>query len=66
MEIDILIYDHVKTDFRMNLKAYRVKLKTRYDTPNITNLNKCTNFVHSFMFGFDVVDVGINKLIPTI
>lgn len=66
MEINILIYHHMKIDFRMNLKAYRVKLKTRYDTPNIANLNKCTNFVHAFMLGFDVVDVGINKLIPTI
>ncbi|EHA8591209.1 putative RNA-binding protein PNO1 [Cocos nucifera] len=47
MNIDIL---------RMNLKARRVELKTRSDTPDVSNLQKCADFVHAFMLGFDVAD----------
>ncbi|KAL7001003.1 hypothetical protein U1Q18_002155 [Sarracenia purpurea var. burkii] len=40
----------------MNLKARKVELKTRSDTPEIDNLKKSTDFVHAFMLGFDVID----------
>lgn len=34
----------------------KVELKTRADTPDISNLQKCADFVHAFMLGFDVID----------
>ncbi|KAK6945676.1 hypothetical protein RJ641_013220 [Dillenia turbinata] len=37
-------------------KAHKVELKTRADTPDISNLQKCADFVHAFMLGFDVID----------
>ncbi|KAJ6297674.1 hypothetical protein OIU76_018894 [Salix suchowensis] len=46
----------MKIDIRMNLKARKVELKTRSDTPDISNLQKCADFVHAFMLGFDVID----------
>ncbi|CAI9753217.1 unnamed protein product [Fraxinus pennsylvanica] len=56
MEIYTPIYEHMKIDIRMNLKARRVELKTRQDTPDVSNLQKCADFVHAFMLGFDVID----------
>ncbi|XP_039133583.1 RNA-binding protein pno1-like [Dioscorea cayenensis subsp. rotundata] len=56
MEIYTPVYDQMKIDIRMNLKARRVELKTRKDTPDLSNLQKCADFVHAFMLGFDVVD----------
>ncbi|CAK9321731.1 unnamed protein product [Citrullus colocynthis] len=56
MEIYTPIYDQMKIDIRMNLKARKVELKTRADTPDISNLQKCADFVHAFMLGFDVID----------
>ncbi|KAH9702668.1 KH domain-containing protein [Citrus sinensis] len=56
MEIYTPIYEQMKIDIRMNLKARRVELKTRADTPDISNLQKCADFVHAFMLGFDVID----------
>ncbi|CAK9156798.1 unnamed protein product [Ilex paraguariensis] len=56
MEIYTPIYEHMKIDIRMNLKARKVELKTRSDTPDISNLQKCADFVHAFMLGFDVID----------
>ncbi|GMP52051.1 hypothetical protein CsSME_00018022 [Camellia sinensis var. sinensis] len=40
------IYEQMKIDIRMNLKARKVELKTR----------SCADFVHAFMLGFDVID----------
>ncbi|XP_062209868.1 uncharacterized protein LOC133911588 isoform X2 [Phragmites australis] len=34
MEIYTPVYEHMKVDIRMNLKARRVELKTRQDTPD--------------------------------
>ncbi|GJX24547.1 RNA-binding protein PNO1 [Tanacetum coccineum] len=31
-------------------------MMTRRDTPDISNLQKCADFVHAFMLGFDVID----------
>ncbi|KAL3524936.1 hypothetical protein ACH5RR_013308 [Cinchona calisaya] len=56
MEIYTPIYDQMKIDIRMNLKGRKVELKTRPDTPDISNLQKCADFVHAFMLGFDVCD----------
>ena len=56
MEIYTPIYEQMKVDIRMNLKARKVELKTRPDTPDISNLQKCADFVHAFMLGFDVID----------
>lgn len=56
MEIYTAVYDQMKIDIRMNLKARKVELKTRTDTPDISNLQKCADFVHAFMLGFDVCD----------
>ncbi|KAJ0045315.1 hypothetical protein Pint_06580 [Pistacia integerrima] len=56
MDIYTPVYEQMKIDIRMNLKARRVELKTRPDTPDISNLQKCADFVHAFMLGFDVID----------
>ncbi|XP_078438660.1 RNA-binding KH domain-containing protein [Wolffia australiana] len=56
MEIYTPVYEHMKIDIRMNLKARKVELKTRKDTPEVGNLQKCADFVHAFMMGFDVAD----------
>ncbi|KAJ9153971.1 hypothetical protein P3X46_027353 [Hevea brasiliensis] len=56
MEIYTPIYEQMKVDIRMNLKGRKVELKTRSDTPDVSNLQKCADFVHAFMLGFDVVD----------
>ncbi|KAG6387587.1 hypothetical protein SASPL_152779 [Salvia splendens] len=56
LEIYTPIYDEMKIDIRMNLMARRVELKTRRDTPDVSNLQKCADFVHAFMLGFDVID----------
>ncbi|OVA12339.1 K Homology domain [Macleaya cordata] len=56
MEIYTPIYEQMKVDIRMNLKARKVELKTRSDTPDVSNLQKSADFVHAFMLGFDVID----------
>jgi RNA-binding protein PNO1 len=37
-------------------QARRVELKTRQDTPDVSNLQKCADFVHAFILGFDIAD----------
>ncbi|XP_057423259.1 uncharacterized protein LOC130717149 [Lotus japonicus] len=56
MDLYTPVYEQMKIDIRMNLKARKVELKTRRDTPDISNLQKCADFVHAFMLGFDVID----------
>ncbi|CAL9185869.1 unnamed protein product [Musa hybrid cultivar] len=56
MDIYTPIYEQMKIDIRMNLKARKVELKTRTDTPDVSNLQKCADFVHAFMLGFDVAN----------
>ncbi|KAM3373898.1 RNA-binding protein PNO1 [Capsicum chinense] len=56
MEIYTPVFEQMKIDIRMNLKKRRVELKTRSDTPDISNLQRCADFVHAFMLGFDVCD----------
>ncbi|KAI5067336.1 hypothetical protein GOP47_0017864 [Adiantum capillus-veneris] len=56
MEIYTPVFEQMKIDIRMNLKSRKVELKTRRDTPDTGALQKCADFVHAFMLGFDVVD----------
>nr|CAD1834456.1 unnamed protein product [Ananas comosus var. bracteatus] len=56
MEIYTPVYDQMKIDIRMNLKARKVEMKTRTDTPDVSNLQKCADFAHAFMLGFDIAD----------
>ncbi|KAK4430403.1 RNA-binding protein PNO1 [Sesamum alatum] len=46
LEIYTPIYEEMKIDIRMNLKARRVELKTRSDTPTSATSSKCADFVH--------------------
>ncbi|KAL0417008.1 UNVERIFIED_CONTAM: RNA-binding protein PNO1 [Sesamum latifolium] len=52
------IYEEMKIDVRTYVKdrRRRVELKTRSETPDISNFQKCADFVHAFMLGFDVID----------
>ncbi|XP_021836094.1 uncharacterized protein [Spinacia oleracea] len=43
----------MKIDIRMNLVAKRVELKTMRDTPDISNLYKCSSYVQAFMLFFE-------------
>ncbi|KAI7734794.1 hypothetical protein M8C21_005460 [Ambrosia artemisiifolia] len=56
MDIYTPIYDQMKIDIRMNLKTRNVEMMTRRDTPDVSNLQKCADFVHAFVLGFDVID----------
>ena len=56
MEIYTPVYELMKIDIRMNLKTRKVELKSWFDTPEIGKLQKCVDFVHAFMLGFDVPD----------
>uniref|UniRef100_A0A803MPJ2 Partner of Nob1 n=1 Tax=Chenopodium quinoa TaxID=63459 RepID=A0A803MPJ2_CHEQI len=59
LEIYNPIYEQMKIDIRINLKDLKdrkVELKTRADTPDVSNLQKCADFVHAFTLGFDVTD----------
>ncbi|KAL0356035.1 UNVERIFIED_CONTAM: RNA-binding protein PNO1 [Sesamum radiatum] len=58
LEIYTPIYEDMKIDVRTYVKdrRRRVQLKTRSDTPDISNFQKCADFVHAFMLGFDVID----------
>ncbi|KAF9593394.1 hypothetical protein IFM89_022573 [Coptis chinensis] len=56
LELYTPIYEQMKIDISMNLKALKVELKTKADTPDMSSLQKCADFVHSFMLGFDVID----------
>jgi RNA-binding protein PNO1 len=38
------------------LQARKVELKTRKDTPDAGALQKCADFVHAFILGFDIQD----------
>ncbi|KAK1285622.1 hypothetical protein QJS10_CPB20g01794 [Acorus calamus] len=47
MEIYTPVYEQMKVDIRMNLKSRKVEMKTRPDTPDVGNLQKCADFVHA-------------------
>ncbi|KMZ68926.1 Pre-rRNA-processing protein PNO1 [Zostera marina] len=56
MEIYTPVNEQMIIDIRMNLKARKVEMKTKQDTPDVSNLQKCADFVHAFMLGFSVAD----------
>ncbi|KAK3011903.1 hypothetical protein RJ639_011423 [Escallonia herrerae] len=58
MEIFTPIHEQMKIDIRLKLKdkANIVELKTRADTPDICNLQRCADYVGAFMCGFDLSD----------
>ncbi|KAL3819543.1 hypothetical protein ACJIZ3_005448 [Penstemon smallii] len=51
-----LVFHDMNVDIRMNPKRLQVELKTKPDTPEIGHLQKCADFVHAFILGFDVED----------
>ncbi|RHN57498.1 putative K domain, type 1 protein [Medicago truncatula] len=48
MDIYTPIYEQMMIDIRMNLKPRKIELKTRDDTPDISNLQKYELYVESF------------------
>lgn len=56
LDIYTPVYDQMKVDIRMNLKSSKIELKTRADTPDVSNLQKSADFVQAFMLGFDIPD----------
>ncbi|GER41933.1 pre-rRNA-processing protein PNO1 [Striga asiatica] len=53
------VYNVMNVDIRMNLKARRVELKNKRETPDIGHLQRCADFVHAFVLGFDVPDAKL-------
>ncbi|CAO2814665.1 unnamed protein product [Amaranthus hypochondriacus] len=56
LEVYDLVHEQMKIDIRTNLKACEVVLKTMVDTPDVSNLQKCAEFIYAFMLGFDFAD----------
>ncbi|KAL0430570.1 UNVERIFIED_CONTAM: RNA-binding protein PNO1 [Sesamum radiatum] len=56
LKIYTAVYDEMKIDICMKVEARIVMLKTLSDTPDISNLQKCADFLHAFMLGFDFTD----------
>ncbi|XP_047338302.1 RNA-binding protein PNO1-like [Impatiens glandulifera] len=56
MDIYTPVYDQMHIDVCMNMKARKIVLKTLADTPDVSNLQKCADFVRAFMLGFNVID----------
>jgi len=50
------IFETMKLDIRMNLKARKVEIKTRADTSDISALQRAADFVQAFILGFDIGD----------
>ncbi|KAL3845772.1 hypothetical protein ACJIZ3_003175 [Penstemon smallii] len=52
-----LVHDVMKVDIRTKLtKPVQVQLKTKPDTPEIGHLQKCADFIHAILLGFEVED----------
>ncbi|KAK4386188.1 RNA-binding protein pno1 [Sesamum angolense] len=56
LQIYTAIYDEMKIDICMKVKAKIVMLKILSDTPDISNLQKCADVLHAIMLGFDFTD----------
>ncbi|KAL2243947.1 UNVERIFIED_CONTAM: RNA-binding protein PNO1 [Sesamum indicum] len=56
LKICTAIYGEMKINVCMEYEKRTVKLKTLSDTPDISNLQKCADFLHAFMLGFDFND----------
>ncbi|CAA0833247.1 RNA-binding KH domain-containing protein [Striga hermonthica] len=53
------VYEVMNVDIRMNLKARRVELKNKPETPDIGHLQRCSDFVHAFVLGFELRDAKL-------
>ncbi|XP_043516142.1 RNA-binding protein pno1 [Frieseomelitta varia] len=56
MKIFTPIVEHLQLQIRFNLKTRNVELRTAPETSDIANLQKGTDFVKAFIYGFDVED----------
>ncbi|KAK9301159.1 hypothetical protein QLX08_006379 [Tetragonisca angustula] len=56
MKIFTPIVEHLQLQIRFNLKTRNVELRTAPETTDIANLQKGTDFVKAFIYGFDVED----------
>ena len=50
------VTQNMRVDMRMNLKTRKVELKTTKETSDPSALQKCADFVHAFVLGFEVQD----------
>lgn len=51
------IRDEMKIDIRMNLKKRMVELMSMPDTPDMSNIQKCAQYLRAIMVGFDPYQV---------
>ena len=56
MELYKPVTEQMKVDMRMNLKTRKVELRTTQETEDDSALQKCADFIHSFVLGFDITD----------
>lgn len=50
------IVENLTLDIRMNTKRRLVELRTNKDTPDLLNIQRASDFLKSFMLGFDLND----------
>ncbi|KAK2982290.1 hypothetical protein RJ640_004935 [Escallonia rubra] len=62
MEIFKIVFEQMKIDIRMNLKSHMVELRTKADTSDVSNLQRCAHFVGAFVLGFNVADANVLTL----
>jgi len=56
MEICDPIVNHMKLDIRMDTKTRHIHLRTNEQTEHPNALQKCDDFLHAFLLGFEVGD----------
>lgn len=50
------IVEHLKLQLRFNTKTRQVELRISDETPDVGNLQKATDFIRAFIYGFEVED----------
>lgn len=50
------IVEHLKLQLRFNTKSRQVELRISDETPDVGNLQKATDFIRAFIYGFEVED----------
>merc|ERR1711983_673987 len=61
MKIFEPIVQHLKLQIRFNLKTRNVEIRTCKDTEDVTLIQKASDFVKAFIYGFEVEDVKTLK-----
>ena len=56
MKIFEPIVQHLKLQIRFNLKTRNVEIRTCKDTEDVTLIQKASDFVKAFIYGFEVED----------